>query len=74
MAFYLYSDQGTKLVVGANGTWTSYLLDPVPTPSAFPAFDSDGHLHLLCQVSQVAIGTQVNTLNVLYDEVVAGTA
>jgi len=73
MAFYLYASEGSKLIVGANGTWTNYLLDPAPSPSAFPAFGPDGHMHLLCQVSQVAVGTQVNSLNVLYDEVVAGS-
>lgn len=68
MAFYFYAPEGTKVVVGANGFWTTHILNPVPCSDAFPAFDPLGHLHLLCQVSQMAIGSQVISLNVLYDE------
>lgn len=71
MAFYFPAPDGTKLVVGANGAWTSYILNPEPSQDAFPAFDPLGRLHLLCQVSQQSIGSQVVAVNVLYDEVPA---
>lgn len=68
LAFFNGSNEGTRVVLGTKGNWTAHLLDANPGSNAFPAFDPYGHFHLLCQVSQAAIGMQVVSLNVLYDE------
>lgn len=70
MAFYVYAPEGTKVVVGGPGAWSSVILDSTPVSAAFPAFDLTGRLHVLCQVSFASVGGQLTALNVIYDEVI----